>query len=412
MSEHGYVSQASDAATDRVGDRALLDLASRAAYRGLGNVEPNPLVGAVISRAIAPDAGDRDLGAAAAIERVISIGHHRRFGDVHAEVDAIKRARVLGTSVRGCVMHVTLEPCNHTGKQPPCTEAIVAAGIAEVVIARADPNPLAAGGTAMLRERGVRVRFCDASANAVALTEPFVKRLASEQPWVIAKWAQTIDGRIATRSRDSKWISNERSRRHVHLLRSRVDAIITGVGTLAADDPMLTARDVTLRRAGRAALRVLVDPMLRGVTQHLHEPRKLFDASAPTLVVTLDRSATDHHHAVEAVERAGVRVLALPAIGLGEMDLGVMLATLRREHGVHTAMIEAGGRLTGSFMSRGLIDECQVYVAPMVMGDADALGPASMPATASIAELTRWRMVEHRVIGDDVRLVYRKRLEA
>lgn len=405
MSDDVHTRRESNHAADDPGDRALLDMAARAAYRGLGNVEPNPLVGAVISRVAVSGAG---LSESEALARVVSVGHHRRFGDVHAEVDTLARARALGADVRGCIMHVTLEPCNHTGKQPPCTGAIVAAGIAEVVIARADLNPLAAGGAEFLRECGVRVRFSEASGNAITLSEPFMKRIRGEQPWVVAKWAQTIDGRIATRTRDSKWISSERSRRHVHLLRARVDAIITGVGTLAADNPMLTARDVPLRRDGRAALRVLVDPMLRGVIQHLDEARSMFDGAAPVLVVTLDRSAIDHHRAVERIRRGGASVLTLPAIGLGEIDLGVMLATLRREHNVNTAMIEAGGRLTGWLMSRGLIDECQVYIAPMVMGDPSALGPANTTFASSIAELPRWRVVDHRAIGPDIRLVYRK----
>ncbi len=393
----------------RRADRLLLDLAARAAYRGAGHVEPNPLVGAVISRPAPAGEGGAGLVASAVLDRVVSIGHHRRFGHWHAEADAINRARQLGADVRRCVMHVTLEPCAHTGKQPPCVDAILGAGIAEVVIARADPNPVAAGGAARLASAGVRVRFSEASPNALALSEPFVSRLTSARPWVIAKWAQTIDGRIATRSLDSKWISSAHSRHRVHQLRSRVDAIITGAGTLIADDPRLTARDVPLRRDGQPALRVVVDPHLRGVLRHLVSGRHLFDGGAPSLVITLESSAQAHAAAVDAVKRQGATVLAMPAIGLGVIDLAAALGTLRRDFGVLTAMIEAGPRLTGSLMSRGLIDECQVFIAPMVMADGSALGPAHAGPVNAIADVARWRLIDHRTIGADVRLVYRKR---
>ncbi len=392
----------------RFADRLLLDLAARAAYRGAGNVEPNPLVGAVISRPAPAGEGAAGLDARAVLGRVVSIGHHRRFGQWHAEADAINRARQLGVDVRGCVMHVTLEPCSHTGKQPPCVDAILRAGIAEVVIARADPNPVASGGASQLAGAGVRVRFSEASQNARSLSEPFVARLTSSRPWVIAKWAQTIDGRIATRSLESKWISSARSRHRVHQLRSRVDAIITGVGTLIADDPRLTARDVPLRRDGRAALRVVVDPQLRGVLRHLESGRNLLDAAAPSLVITLESSAQTHAAAVDAVKRQGVKVLALPAIGRGEIDLSVALTALRRDFGVLTAMIEAGPRLTGSLMSHGLLDECHVFIAPMIMADTEALGPANTAPVNAIADLARWTLIDHRTIGPDVRLVYRK----
>ena len=224
-------------ATDEGWMRRALDLAER----GRGAVEPNPLVGAVLVR------GGQAVGE----------GWHRRYGQAHAEVNALAAA---GGDARGATLYVTLEPCCHHGKTPPCTEAIVRAGVTRVVAAMSDPFPEVAGkGADQLRQAGVPVEFGVGEAAARRLNAPYLTLLATRQPYVHAKWAMTLDGKIATRSGDSKWISNEASRRPSHALRGRMDAVIVGVGTALADDPNLTARPP----GPRTAVRVILDSTCR-----------------------------------------------------------------------------------------------------------------------------------------------------
>lgn len=367
-------------------DRAMLDLAARAAWRGLGHVEPNPPVGCVIGTA----KGD-----------VISVGHHRRFGGAHAEVEALVSA---GSRARGAVVWTTLEPCHHTGKTPPCSRALEAAGVAEVVYARSDPHPEAAGGAAWLRERGVRVRRSEASSKAAALTDAFVHRVRTGRPWVIAKWAMTVDGRIATRTGESKWISGEAARRAVHRLRSRVDAIVTGIGTVLADDPLLTARDVA--RVRRRALRVVVDPSLR-----IPETCALVRTAgeAPVVVVVESRSMIGRN--VEKAERlvaAGVRVETMTGREEGRVDLEGLLGWLGETHRATCVEVEAGPGLTGALVRAGLVDEAWVFVGGLLLGDDRAPGPASGSIIEQLSDATPMRLLRAREIGSDAWMVWRR----
>ena len=215
------------------------------ARRGEGKVEPNPMVGCVLVRD----------------GKVLGEGWHRVFGGPHAEIEALRAAAKAGPDVRGCDAYVSLEPCCHHGKTPPCTEALIDAGVARVLVGVADPFAQVAGrGIAALRDAGVQVEVGIEHEAASDLIAPFARRVTAGRPWVIAKWAQPLDGRIATATGQSRWISNDASRRQVHQLRARVDAVMVGVGTVIADDPQLTARDV---RRLRVARRVVVDPSLR-----------------------------------------------------------------------------------------------------------------------------------------------------
>lgn len=405
--------------TTRDEDRRLLDIAARCALRAQGLVEPNPLVGAVITR---PGPGPLE-------SRILAIGHHRRYGDLHAEADAIRAARSRSIDLRGCTMHVTLEPCAHAGKQPPCTDAILAAGISRVVIARPDPNPLAAGGAAKLRAAGVDVFFTDASANAIALTDPFVKRLHTDQPWLIAKWAQTLDGRIATRRGESKWISNDRSRRDVHHLRSRIDAIITGPGTFLADDPRLTARPYVDSNGGagiedpphtprRVAFRILIDPRLhasaQALTRFAPSVPALFSPGPRTIILTLPDAARQMPDAAHELHARSISILPCDPDPHADarINLRSALATLRRDFGVLTAMIEAGPGLLSSFIAADLVDECRVYIAPKLMHDASALPPVTGHAPTDIPSLPTWRLIDtRRFPPNDIRLFYRRPVE-
>jgi diaminohydroxyphosphoribosylaminopyrimidine deaminase/5-amino-6-(5-phosphoribosylamino)uracil reductase len=383
----GKTSSLSPALTKR-----LLDMAARAALRAAGDVEPNPLVGAVILR-------DEPSGA---VRRVIGIGHHRKFGGPHAEVEAINDCRSKGEDPRGATMFVTLEPCNHTGKTAPCTKAIVAAGISRVVMARRDPNPLAGGGAEALQRAGVEAAFTSASKFATRISDPFVKRVTTGLPWVIAKWAQTIDGCIATRDGDSKWISCEASRRRVHRLRSRVDAILTGEGTIVADNPMLTARGVP--RLRRTARRVVVSRSLDMVFdfQVIATARQ-----APVTFFCSNSAYRSNEHFREYLQGRGAEVVPLPCVdGTNDLDLRAGLKYLAESHGVSTVLVESGPRLMRRLFRQDLVDEVLVYVAPRILGDAEAFPPVDGFEVRQIAAAKRLTLLALRRSGDDALMVY------
>lgn len=360
--------------------KKYLDLAARVASRAFGHAEPNPMVGAVIVK----DA------------KIIGIGHHRRFGDLHAERDALAGCVALGHDPRGATMYCTLEPCSHHGKQPPCTEAVIAAGIARVVIASRDPHTLSRGGWDVLAEAGVKVELSDGSANAIALSQPFLHRLRTDRPWVIAKWAQTIDGRIATRTGESQWISGARCRARVHRLRAKVDAVLVGIGTALADDPMLTARDC--RSVRRVAKRVVLDTHGRLPT----DSRLVRTAGEVATIVFTAESA-----------RLGARlagtgcVVEETATRGAHLDLSAVLETLARDHGVATVLMEAGPRVLGAMLEEGLIDDAVVHVAPAVMGDARARAVAEGRDVATLDGMRRFGLRRVKRVGDDVELWYR-----
>lgn len=371
------------APVDRL-DRRMLDRAARAALRAEGRVEPNPMVGCVI--------GTRD-------GRVLATGHHRRFGGEHAEVDALRACAANGHSPEGKIAWVTLEPCSHTGKTPACSRALIEAGIGEVVVARRDPNELSAGGIESLRGAGVATRLTGASRLACRIGDPFVKRILTGLPWIIAKWAQSIDGRVALSDGESRWITGEVTRRHVHRVRGRVDAIITGAGTVLADDPLLTPRGVPVRRCPR---RVVVDPQLRTPP----DSSLVRSVSEGQVIVAHVEGANPAH--AEALRRAGVEVIAEPEAGAEHLDLGALLRRLHREFGIATALVESGPGLMGSLLDAGLIDEVHVYQGPIVMGDARALPPIAGAARESLPSAPRYELFARRRFGDDTLTIYRR----
>ena len=355
--------------------RALIDRAVRLAARGHGGAEPNPMVGCVIVD---------DRGA------VIAEGFHRRCGGPHAEVDALAAA---GARARGATAIVTLEPCAHRGRTGPCTEALRAAGVARVVYAVADPNPLAAGGGAQLVAAGVPAELVPHGA-ARELALPFIKRVQTGLPWISAKWAQSIDGAIALANGDSKWLSCARSRRMVHRERGRVDAILTGIGTVVADDPQLTARGV---RVHRQAMRIVFDPAVRTPPES-----KICDASAPTVVLaseSLDAAATQRAGALVA---RGVRVLRL---GPGD-TVRAPLAALAQE-GVSRVLVEAGGGVIGRLLREEILDEAWVFIAPLVIGDDLARRSVRGLTPTVLAAVARARLMSVRRRGADALLHYR-----
>jgi diaminohydroxyphosphoribosylaminopyrimidine deaminase/5-amino-6-(5-phosphoribosylamino)uracil reductase len=340
------------------------------AERGRGYVEPNPLVGAVVVR-------DRAL---------VGEGWHERFGGPHAEVNALVAA---GDAARGATLYCTLEPCCHHGKTPPCTDAILSAGVKRVVAAMLDPFPQVAGqGVASLRAAGVEVHVSEGETPARELNRPYLTLLRLGRPYVHAKWAMSLDGKIATRTGHSQWISGAASRRRVHELRGRMDAIVVGSGTARADDPLLTARPPGPRVAARVVL---------GSTGTLPAGCRLLATAgdAPVIVATLPGRGED-------VRRQGCEVLELPAAN-GRPAVVELLRELGRRR-MTNVLVEGGAAVLGSFHDAGLIDELHVFVAPKLIGGTAALSPVGGLGLDAIGrgrtlDLTRWEMV-----GDDIYL--------
>lgn len=342
------------------------------AARGVGRVEPNPMVGCVLVRG----------------GRVVGEGCHRRFGGPHAEVEAIGSA---GTAARGATAYVTLEPCCHHGKTPPCTDALLAAGIRRVVAAMRDPFPQVCGhGLDLLRKAGVRVDVGLCESEAIRLNGPYLKRQRLGLPWVILKWAQSIDGKIATRTGESRWISGEASRRWVHHVRGRVDAIVVGVGTVIADDPMLDCRYGRLRRV---AARVVIDPHLRtpGNTRLVRTAPEI-----PTILVTAPGIQPAR---TRRFERAGAQILAVRQ-GRHGLDLRAMLKQLARR-GMTNVLVEGGGKTLGRFFDRGLADEAIVFISRRLIGGESALSPLAGAGPSRMKDICRPVWTKLTRIGED-----------
>ncbi|MDA0833883.1 MAG: bifunctional diaminohydroxyphosphoribosylaminopyrimidine deaminase/5-amino-6-(5-phosphoribosylamino)uracil reductase RibD [Planctomycetota bacterium] len=346
------------------------------ACQGVGTVEPNPPVGAVIV--------DDELNE-------IASGFHSRFGGPHAEVVALANA---GDRARGGTMFVTLEPCCHHGKTGPCTDAILAARIKKVVVARIDPATHAAGqGMARLREAGVEVETGLLERAARKLTAPFAKGVMLGQPYVHAKWAMSLDGKIATSTGHSQWISNETSRAKVHELRGRMDAIMVGIGTVLADDPLLTARPP----GPRTAVRIVVDSHARlPLTSQLVQSA----ATVPVIVACTPAAPAEQ---VELLRSAGIEVISDSTRGETDhsrVSLKWLIDELGRRQTTNL-LIEGGGELLGAAFDAQLIDECHVFIAPKIIGGADAKTPIGGAGMLSVPDASFEPLaVEH--LADDI----------
>jgi diaminohydroxyphosphoribosylaminopyrimidine deaminase/5-amino-6-(5-phosphoribosylamino)uracil reductase len=337
-------------------DRAWMRRALELAERGRGAVEPNPLVGAVVVR-------DGVL---------VGEGWHERYGEAHAEVHALAAA---GDAARGATLYVALEPCCHAGKTPPCTDAVLRAGVARVVAAMADPFPqVAGGGIDRLRAAGVRVDVGSCEAEARRLNAPYLKLLATGLPYVHLKWAMTLDGKTATRTGDSKWVSNEASRRRVHELRGRVDAVVVGVGTALADDPLLTSRPP----GPRTATRVVLDSHARlPLTSQLVATAR----QVPTLIAATAAAPVGR---ADELRSQGCEVLPLPDRD-GRPDVTALLSELGRRRFTNV-LVEGGGAVHGCFVDAEQVDEVHVFVAPRLAGGAGARTPVGGLGVGRIAE--------------------------
>ena len=329
-------------------DRRMMRRALALAGRGRGRVEPNPMVGSVIVKN----------------RRIIGEGFHRLFGGPHAEVEAL---RACQADPRGATMYVTLEPCSHVGKTPPCVGALAEAGVARVVVPLIDPNPAVNGsGVRALRRAGITVDVGVLADEAAELLAPFLTRVRLGRPYVIAKWAEDADGSLVTPPERSKWISCEKSRRWVHRLRARVDAIMVGAGTVLADDPLLTARDVRIRRR---AMRIVVDGRLR-----MPEACRLVKTADQfaTVVFTTRRAAGSAK--AGRLQRRGLEVVACRSRA-ERISLGDMLASpVLRE--VTNLLVEGGPTLLNAFFAADLVDEAYIFIAPRPIAAADSATPS------------------------------------
>jgi diaminohydroxyphosphoribosylaminopyrimidine deaminase/5-amino-6-(5-phosphoribosylamino)uracil reductase len=351
------------------------------ARRGIGSVEPNPVVGAVIVKG----------------NRVIGKGWHKKFGGPHAEINALEDCTALGVDPRGAAMYVTLEPCSHHGKTGPCTQAIIAAGLAKVYVAMIDPSEHAGGkGIEQLRNSGIEVQTGICETEAKLLNAPFIKFAATGKCWVTLKWAQSIDGKLAVTEplpSGSGWISGEQSRKDVHKLRRRAGGILVGINTVIADDPLLTARP----EKGKKLTRIVLDIHLR-----IPLDCKLIKTAKkhPLLIYTLEESVAAKPEIADKIKQKGAELLAYQAIQ-GRSNLHFLLDELSKR-GIAHLLAEGGPRVLTSFLKEGLVDEVVVYIAPKILGTkgiADITGPM-----AKLTQAVGLHNVDIKRFGEDVRL--------
>lgn len=354
-------------------DSQYMAHALRLAERGLLTTDPNPRVGCVLV-----SGGE-----------VVGEGWHERAGEPHAEINALQQA---GMRAAGATAYVTLEPCCHHGRTPPCTDALIAAGVARVVAAMEDPNPQVAGqGLQALQQAGIEAGAGVLSAEAAQLNAGFVMRMQQGRPLVRCKMAMSLDGRTAMASGESQWITGAAARRDVHELRARSSAIMTGIDTVLADDPSLTVR-LDRDDLFRQPVRVILDSRLR-----MPPAAKLLELPGETLIFT---GATDAEKQT-GLTRPGVRVAILPLVD-GRLDLSAVLQHLGTLE-MNEVHLEAGATLCGALLQAGLIDELVVYMAPHLMGDA-ARGLFALPGLERMAQRIQLSVNDIRAVGNDWRI--------
>jgi diaminohydroxyphosphoribosylaminopyrimidine deaminase/5-amino-6-(5-phosphoribosylamino)uracil reductase len=337
--------------SQKIKNKDYMQLALELARRGFGNVEPNPIVGCVIVKD----------------GRVIGKGWHRKFGGPHAEINALNDCRKNGYDPAGSVMVVTLEPCCHKGKTGPCTEAIIKSGITKVVVAMLDPTDKVGGrGVEQLKKAGIVVKTGLCEQQARLLNPAFIKFAKTAKPWVILKWAQTIDGKLASRDKSKRWISDDESRKDVHKIRRSCQAILVGINTVIADDPLLTPRP----SKGKKLLRIVLDGNLRiplesGLVNTIDQ--------GDVLIVRADDAAKSNLDKAEKIEKQGAEILVVPKDSSGRCDLEYLLNELGKRD-IQCLLVEGGPTVISSFLKKGFADELVVYIAPVIFarqGKAD-----------------------------------------
>jgi diaminohydroxyphosphoribosylaminopyrimidine deaminase/5-amino-6-(5-phosphoribosylamino)uracil reductase len=352
--------------------------ALRLARKGRGRTSPNPVVGAVIVRK----------------GRVIATGYHRKPGSNHAEIDAL--AKIGGKVRKGDTLYLTLEPCHHHGRTPPCTEAILGSGLRRVVVGMKDPNPnVTGGGCEFLARKGVEVKVGILESECRRLNEFFLKFVTTGRPFVIAKSALTMDGWTATSTGHSEWITNERSRQFVHRLRDEVDALMVGIGTVLADDPSLNTR--LENRKGKDPVRIIVDTHLR-----IPDNARVLNIDSPSMTVVVVGDDVPAKR-LESIQKEGVSTLLCPKKA-GRMDLAALMDLLGKRS-ITSLLLEGGSTLMGTMIRERLIDKFYIFKAPKILGGSDGVPMATGPGPEMMDQCLSLRDVKIRRFGDDILLV-------
>ncbi|MCG8529606.1 MAG: bifunctional diaminohydroxyphosphoribosylaminopyrimidine deaminase/5-amino-6-(5-phosphoribosylamino)uracil reductase RibD [Desulfovibrionales bacterium] len=352
------------------------------AEQGRGSAAPNPTVGAVL----------------VSDGHIVAEGYHTACGQPHAEIECLRAAQQAGVNPADCTMYVTLEPCNHYGKTPPCSKAILEAGISHVVIGLMDPNPKAKGGAEFLQEHGVVVEKGVLEDECRELVKDFLHWIATPYPYTLLKLASTLDGKIATRTGHSQWISGEASRTHVHALRKKVDAVIVGGETFRADNPQLTCR----------LEGVVKQPLAVIVTSHLPESPAAFRllTERPEQVIFWTNEKTALSEAASTLQALGCTVKSLPDAD-EKLDLRAGLAWLRQEKNCHYTLCEGGGNLALSLLESNLVNEFELHMAPKIVGDENAPDIFSGRSIATMHEALQLQIVNTERSGEDVIITLR-----
>jgi diaminohydroxyphosphoribosylaminopyrimidine deaminase/5-amino-6-(5-phosphoribosylamino)uracil reductase len=368
-------------------EQKYMQVALKLARQGISVVEPNPAVGAVIVKN----------------SQIIGRGWHKKFGGPHAEINALEDCRKKGASPQGATMYVTLEPCCHYGKTPPCTDAIIAAGLSKVVVATIDPSEHANGkGAEKLRDVGIEVEVGVCEKEARLLNAPFFKFATTGKCWVTLKWAQTIDGKLVytetshesqVTSREIRWISNEQSRKDAHKLRRRVGGVLVGINTIIVDDPLLTPRPAR----GKKPIRIVLDSTLRIPL----DCRLLATAKkTPVLIVTGEGAVQANPEVADKITKKGAEIVAVPVLQ-GRCDIKYLLDELSRR-GIQQLLVEGGATVLTTLLKEQLADEIIVYIAPKILGsqgDADIAAPM-----AELTKVVGLNYVDIKRFGDNIRL--------
>ena len=369
---------------ERTLDKRFMSLALSLAEKARWTASPNPAVGALIVKG----------------KRVIASGYHKRAGNPHAEIEALRQA---GPHARGATLYVTLEPCNHFGRTPPCCDAIISCGVSRVVIASKDPNPITNGrGITRLKREGVRVALGVMQKEAQALNEPFQKAMVEKLPFTIAKIGQSLDGKIATTKGESRWITSEPSRALARRWRARVDAIVVGIDTVLHDDPLLSARVLRTRKG--YPVKVIVDSKLRTPKSALCISQR---SAAPTIIATTSRARAKRI----LLERRGAQVLVFNPVG-GRVPLRALFKALVGR-GIQSVLIEGGGELIAGALQERLVDRILFFIAPMLIGGRNAPCSVGGRGAISLSGAIRLSDVKIRRVGSDLcveaRVLYPKR---
>lgn len=341
------------------------------ARKGIGGASPNPMVGAVVVKN----------------GKIVGKGYHKRYAEAHAEVNALDDA---GSKAKGATLYLNLEPCCHFGKTPPCTDSVIKAGIKRVVAGMTDPNPKVSGkGFDILKKAGIEVStgILELEEECRRLNEGFIKRIMTGRPFVILKIAASLDGKTATKNKESKWITSEASRRSVHRLRGQVDAIMTGIGTVLADDPLLTPR---VGRVKKAPLRVVVDSQLK-------VPNTARIAGKNTLFATTNKASAK---AVKSLESQGAEVETFKARD-GKVDLTSVMDHLGKR-GINSIMVEAGPELSGALLEAGLVDKVLFFYAPKIIGGVAAQGMVGGEGIDRLSEAIPLKEIRVKRLGEDI----------